>query len=66
MALGLGRRIWHCCEEPALKVSGRAKFAACPVSRGLEGVLIGVFGEAEEAMKKELHRTTIEMIVRDL
>ena len=53
-------------DEPVLKVSGRARFAACPVSRSLEGVLTGVFGEAEETMKKELHRTTIEMIVRDL
>ena len=53
-------------EEPVLKVSGRARFESCPVSRGLEGVLTGVFGEAEEAMKRELNKTTIEQIVQNL
>ena len=65
-ALTLGDVYEAVVEKPVLKVSGRARFESCPVSRGLEGVLNGVFGEAEEAMKRELNRTTIEDIVRNL
>lgn len=39
---------------------------ACPVGRGIQAALTGVYGEAERALEDELAQTTIQKLLRSV
>ncbi|MEM7335580.1 MAG: Rrf2 family transcriptional regulator [Chloroflexota bacterium] len=53
-------------EQPVLKTSNREPHESCRVSRGIGGALEGVFRDAEEAMKDQLQKTTLDQIMKKI
>lgn len=52
--------------QPVLKTSNREPNESCRVSRGISPALEGVFSGAEDAMRSQLQKTTLEEIMKEI
>ncbi|MEO0564758.1 MAG: Rrf2 family transcriptional regulator [Chloroflexota bacterium] len=53
-------------QQPILKTSNREPNKSCEVSRGISGALEGVFCDAEDAMRAQLRKTTLDDVMKNL
>ena len=53
-------------QKPILKASHREPYESCRVSRGIGGALEGVFSGAENAMRNQLKKTSLDDVMKQI
>ncbi len=53
-------------QQPVLKLSNREPNETCRVSRGIGGALEGAFSSAENAMRDQLEKTSLEEVMKKI